>query len=444
MLLLVTTYAMAQQPKIQNFRPYNKNGLNMFEIKNDTVPFTGLKVRLGGNFTQQFQSLNHSNSLDTSGTGVIDANADNVDDRKLIGLTNGFNLATANLNIDVQLYDGITMNMMMYLSSRHHQETWVKGGYLRFDKLTFLNSPGIDNLMQYLTIKLGDYEVNYGDQHYRRSDNGNTMYNPFVENYIMDAFTTEIGGEVDFHYNGLIAVGQITGGEIKGNVVEPTNIDSITHELNKVSPTFIGKLGYDSQVSDDLRFRITGSVYTTASSISNTLYNGDRTGSRYYLVMENTKASTSTNAWSGRFDPIFKDEVTSFMINPFIKFKGIEFFGTYEIANGRTVTEVDKRKATQIAADLIYRFPANSNFWVGLRYNTVNAELSLPSENDISSMAIYDVNVNRIAASIGWYPIKNIMAKLEYVNQEYKDFPTSDIRYNGKFNGVMFEAAIGF
>ena len=39
-------------------------------------------------------------------------------------------------------------------------------------------------------------EINYGDAHFRRSDNGNAIYNPFVGNYIMDAFTTEIGGEV--------------------------------------------------------------------------------------------------------------------------------------------------------------------------------------------------------------------------------------------------------
>ncbi len=39
-------------------------------------------------------------------------------------------------------------------------------------------------------------EINYGDAHFRRSDGGNTFWNPFLENNIMDAFTTEIGAEL--------------------------------------------------------------------------------------------------------------------------------------------------------------------------------------------------------------------------------------------------------
>src|SRR6185503_730110 len=153
---------------------------------------------------------------------------DLIDDRTLIKLTNGFNLAMANLNLDAQLYDGVHMNLVAYLSTRHHSEAWVKGGFIQFDKLTFLHSPGIDNLMKYLTLKVGDYEVNFGDQHYRRSDGGNSMYNPFVENLIMDEFTTEIGGEIQAKVNGFIAVVAMTGGEIKGDVAKQSAIDSVS------------------------------------------------------------------------------------------------------------------------------------------------------------------------------------------------------------------------
>ena len=51
-------------------------------------------------------------------------------------------------------------------------------------------------LFEIATVRVGHIEINYGDAHFRRSDNGNAIYNPFVGNYIMDAFTTEIGGEV--------------------------------------------------------------------------------------------------------------------------------------------------------------------------------------------------------------------------------------------------------
>ncbi len=40
-----------------------------------------------------------------------------------MSLTNGFDLAIANLNVDAQLTDEIRMNMTMYLFIRHHEET---------------------------------------------------------------------------------------------------------------------------------------------------------------------------------------------------------------------------------------------------------------------------------------------------------------------------------
>ena len=37
-----------------------------------------------------------------------------------------------------------------------------------------------------------------------------------------------------------------------------------------------------------------------------------------------------------------------------------------------------------------------------------------------------------------------ILAKLEYVTQEFTGYPTNHIRHGGKFNGVMLEGVVGF
>lgn len=428
-LILLHISAFAQ--KIQYFRPDNKDGINMFETtKKDTVQFTGLKVKIGGNFTQDFQMLRDENNA----TPVI---KNNIDVNQLMKLTNGFNLAMANLNVDVQLSDGIRLNLTTYLSTRHHQDAWVKGGYIQFDKLLFLKSPVIDKLMNYLTIKIGDFDVDYGDAHFRRTDGGNSIYNPFVENYIMDAFATEIGGEIYYHSNGgLLVMAGITDGQLNPTVTAATNTDAATGKPNRYLPAFHGKLGFDRQFTPDLRFRITGSFYTNKSSSSNTLYWGDRTGSHYFLVMENTTADPANNAWSGRFNPMFSEQVNAYAINPFLKYSGLEFFGTAEIANGRTISETSLRRATQLAGEIIYRFPAGKeNFWIGGRYNTVRA--ALPGYPN-------DVNINRVTGSAGWFLTKNVMLKVEYVNQAYKDFPVNNIRSGGKFSGEMVEASVGF
>ncbi|WP_231481179.1 hypothetical protein [Sediminibacter sp. Hel_I_10] len=55
---LFTLGITAQQQKLQYFRPNDQNGLNVFETsKNDTIPFEGVKVRVGGILPCSFKVL---------------------------------------------------------------------------------------------------------------------------------------------------------------------------------------------------------------------------------------------------------------------------------------------------------------------------------------------------------------------------------------------------
>ena len=123
------------------------------------------------------------------------------------------------------------------------------------------------------------------------------------------------------------------------------------------------------------------------------------------------------------------------MINPFIKFHGLELFGTYEMAYGRSITEVHMREVTQGAVDLVFRFPKKENFWIGGRFNAVTGDLAPGTSN---------ITIYRGVGSVGWFVTKNIMAKLEYVYQQYDNFVSTDIRSGGKFGGVMLEGAVAF
>src|SRR5690606_16241105 len=108
---------------------------------------------------------------------------------------------------------------------RHHPEFWVKGGYIQIDKLPILGQPQwfTDNFR----VKIGHFQVNYGDQHFRRTDNGNALYNPFVGNYILDAFATEIGAEVYYMNNEFTAMAGLTNGLISGNILDYSENDNI-------------------------------------------------------------------------------------------------------------------------------------------------------------------------------------------------------------------------
>lgn len=442
-MLAMGFQTMAQTQEMQYFRSNDFKGINVFETtKNDTTSFRKMRVAVGGNFEQEFQGLRDENTavsvIKTVGTSKGNVNS-------LIPLGNGFDLAMANLNIDAQLYDGVRLSLSLYLSARHHEETWVKGGYIQFDKLTFLKSDLIDNVMKSVTIKIGQFDVDYGDQHYQRSDGGNTIYNPFVENYIMDEFATEIGGEIYYHHNsGLFAMGGVSNGALNPTVIAPTKIDSADNKTNQYYPAFHGKIGYDKQLSQDFRLRLTGSFYIDQSANSITLFGGDRTGSHYYGIMSNqTTASGTTlsnaadyNAFSGRLNPGFSEQANAYMANLFLQYKGLQFFGTYETASGRNITEKTMRHANQYATDLIYRFAlGEENFWIGARYNSVTAAIVGNPDN---------VTINREAGSFGWFLTKNIMLKVEYVNQTYAGYANTNILNGGRFDGYVVEASIGF
>src|SRR5687768_13202626 len=104
---------MAPKLEIQRLRALDQRGINVFETpKQDNVQYEGFKLAWGAAFAQQFQGLDHSNTST----------------KPLVRIGHGFNNASANLYMNAQLAPGIRVALTSYLSSRHHNETWVKDG----------------------------------------------------------------------------------------------------------------------------------------------------------------------------------------------------------------------------------------------------------------------------------------------------------------------------
>ena len=409
--------ASVQTIEIQRLRPVDARGLNVYEApKNDGVPYTGFKLAWGAAFTQQFQGLGHYN---TAAPNVVSG----VNKNQLMTLGHGFNNAVANLYLNAQLAKGIRVAMASYLSARHHQETWVKDGYLQIDDSP-IDNKALNTLMQYVTIRAGHMEINYGDEHFRRTDNGNAMYNPFVGNLLMDAFTTEIGGEVYLRKGPFLAMGGVFGGETRGQVTAP----------EKRSPAFLGKVGFDKELNKNVRFRLTSSVFSQSRSANQSLYSGDRGGSRYYQVMVNASGTEKDSAWTGNVQPGIKSAQHAWVVNPFLKVYGLELRANVEETRGRNVTETTSRQWNQQAGEALYRIVDNKLYVAG-RYNTVDG--TLPGMTK-------EVTVNRTQFGAGWFVTPTVLLKGEWMQQLYKDFPTTDIRNGGKIKGFMVEGVVAF
>lgn len=387
--------------------------------------FDKVHVTLGGDFAFQFQGVSH--------------HADSA----LIPLGTGFNLPTANLNIDVDLAQGMRLNLQTYLSSRHHNETWVKGGYLLIDELPFIKSDLVDRIMDKVTLVVGDMEINYGDAHFRRSDNGNVTRNAFVGNYIMEAFTTAPAMEVMYRNKGALLMGALSTGQLRQDLTLYDANKKIYTDYNALKEIgFYWKAGYDRQFTENYRARLSVSGYhMPESNHRNTLYGGDRAGSRYYLVMNRMNFSPSDvdikqNHLNTYFSPGAATKTNSLMVNLFSKFYGFEFFGTFENATG-LYANAKEFKFSQIAAEGIYRFGGDEQFFAGARYNYVKGN------KDSGTAGSADQTVDRVQFGAGWFLLKSTVMKVEYVKQNYKGF-TKEFGSHAGFDGIMVEAAISF
>ena len=401
MLLAGNAYAQ-HWSQMQNYRAPGTAGLNVFEpAKDENKGFDGLVVRVGGDFAVAFQGLSQSN-----------------DAGDLVELANNLALPTANLNLDVQFEEGLRMHLRTYLSSKHHNEAWVKGGYFQLDNLDFISEGFLEELMEYTRFRFGMDEINYGDTHFRRSDNAAALYNPFVGNFIMDAFTTEPFAEITVMNNGVLAVAGVSNGRLNQSPVSGDNGISI-----------FGKVGYDSQVNHVLRVRVTGSAYHSSDkSTRDFLYNGDRAGSRYHSILETAE---STNDFLPRFNPGFASQ-TAFQVNPFVKFQGLELFGVVEMASGGAE---GAGSYTQLGGEMLYRFGNSERFYVGGRYNTVDGEATDGGP---------DQQIQRVSVGGGWFISPYVLTKAEYVTQTYDGAGFTDLFEGAEFSGVVVEAVISF
>jgi hypothetical protein len=459
---MAATNAQVSFGNMQNQISRSKDGINVFDVQKDDKEFTGLSVDLGGAFSMDFQAINSFNDQP-----VNFAAPSKITGYRLMNTENNFVLPAADMTIGAQLFDGVRVNLDIYLASRHHNDTYARGGYLQIDKLDFIQKDFLADIMKYATIKIGQMENNYGDAHFRSSDNGSTLRNAFVGNNIMNAFTTEMGMEVYYKRNGWVSMLGATNGNLNQGTQEvayPTLSNATPDANTAVSPTILAKFGYDKQLNKDLRVRLTGSYYHNSNLGNSNLYSSSRSGFGFWGVLNNNaytnpnnpntaanpiavpSSYNSNSTPEATFNPNFKNWATSYMINPFVKYQGLEFFGTVELTSGGDKAGVDdKRTANQYAAELIYRFGKKEQFYIAGKYNTVSGKLSNADAKKVT--------VDKFESSIGWFMTKNIVAKLDYVSQNYKDYtqfvgnvPTGNANnfYGGKFNGLVFEAAISF
>lgn len=413
-VVLLSTVVCATLASAQKFE-------NTFELPKDTSTFKGKpEVSFNTDLTFNYQGL--SQEFDIAGA---------TDE---INLQSGLSLPQANFDINAKVMSGFNVKLETMLSSHHHNETYVKGGYATIDNLDFIAPGFASDIMKYATIKVGVNDINFGDDHFRRSDNADVMRNPFVNNPGVESYMQAPHIEVYYRMpsiNSLVMVG-VTNGQVNPDDVTNT---AVAGKGSSNRPGVYGKFVFDSQVSDALRIRLSESVYyVSGTNKGSSLFSGDKGGTVTRKIFERSSVDNDFgslwNALSG-----FSDLTVS-KTNFFARYNNTELYGMFEIADGADGAEKDMAM-THYSVDLVQRFGLNDRFYAAARYENAVVEYA-DATNDLG-----DAEMTQWQLGLGWFLSKNAVAKLEYISHE-REKNSAFVGGTAEFKGYMISTALSF
>lgn len=428
--------------------------VQQFEPEKDTSAFKGKpEVSFSTDLTFNYQGLSQDYALPS--TSSFSPATGLTTQTRTVDLQPGLSLPQANFDINAKVMSGFNVKLETMLSSHHHNETYVKGGYATIDNLDFIAPGFASDLMRNMTIKVGVDDINFGDDQYRRSDNADVMRNPFIHNMGVESYMQAPHIEVYYRIpaiSSLIMVG-ITNGQV--NPDDVTNVERSATSGSSNRPAGYAKFAFDNQLSDTLRVRASESLYYVhGTNKGSSLYSGDKAGSVSRKIFDTdtrTSANGGTNwtGWTntdGDFGALwnalsgFSDLAVS-KTNLFTRFYDTELYAMLELADGADARDVDM-KMMHYAFDVVQRF-SNDKFFAAARYEHAVVEYKDYNPVTLASTDLGDAEMTQWQLGLGWFLSKHAVAKLEYIDHK-REKNSSFKGGDAEFKGYMISTALSF
>jgi len=324
----------------------------------------------------------------------------------------------------------------LYLSSRPHPSTtYGNEGYILVRQLPD-NLPGnewINNsIFKWMNIKAGHFEIDYGDAHYRRSDNAWVQRNLLIGNFMVDPDVEEIGMEFFSKPSTFNWLFGISSGTTTENFSEGRGIASVHGKLwgNPLKDLRLSASAYYVDHTDNPN--------TGPGSTKGALFSARRSGGPYGGVIGGGDSPGDVVIGQDQQDVAVQVDAT-WTPGQFELYGHLGWVKDAD-TNGSLPLELEDRWIYG-AIEGAYHFTPRA--YLAARYCYATAQ-------ELASVSS-DGHVQRIQVGGGYWLTKNVLTKVEYVYEKFNGFdPTSwtngtgvDVSRDPSFSGLIFEVSFG-
>jgi Skp family chaperone for outer membrane proteins len=312
-------------------------------------------------------------------------------------------------------------------SPEHPSQTYGDEGWLVFKQLPgFSRNSPINQLMDYINVKAGAFDIDFGDNNYHRSKDAWVQNNPLIGNPLVDPSTEEIGGEVYSVKGPVYWLFGVSNGSTTG------------HFDYGAGPSFHGKLwGYPTK---DLR--LSGSVYygdmgESADTID--LFTAARSGEAYANLFGNSVDTQGQIVPQAGHNVFAAQGDITYEKWPFESYSYVGW--TQDNHANRTGIGTPRESWLYGSSNLVYHI--TPSLYLAAQYSYAFA----------GAVNGVDTNgwVDRIQVGAGYWLTRSLLAKVEYVQEQFRSFGSNTGLVNSAqanlgpgFNGVVMEVSFGF
>ncbi len=429
---------------LETGEPFDESGAlartPMYRLSEMDVKIADMKksdLYMGLDTVGRYQIIGQDNVFITSTSTVKNADGTETKVTKQVkkdDIEPGFQTAFGNMSFLMDYENKVDVYFDIYIASKGHPSTMYghEGYILLRDLPDSADGLFIDPLFDWITLKAGAFDIDFGDQQYFRSNNASVQRNPLIGNHVLDPSSEELGIEIFSKPHRINWLLGLTSGTTTGDFKHDRGLGAIHAKI------------WGDIIEEHLR--TSASVYRVDHSnnlakpdgTGSSIFNSNRSGGSYGGAFDDSNGVGEVNVGKGQ-------DVTAGQFDITFDWNDLKVYSDFGYA--QDVDTNGSLKGSPQDSWFYYAIEPSyyltSKLYVAFCYSGAAAD----QLQDVSS----DGLVHRFQVGGGYWIMEGLLFKLEYVNEFFSDFTKADGQVSGvdswedpSFDGVISEVSYSF